>query len=207
MCWGKNNKMNFYVQYQGTPKNINYNHVFVDAQETGSAWCKKNISKTTLFGYCSVGTWENWRKDAKSFPASSLGSNVEGWAGEKWLKSNSKLLDIYKARILALKGLVDGIDFDNVEICEREPSMKKFVTDVIAFAKTQGFLISLRSYQSGITPYCFLAEEVISQNNFKYYQKYKAPIYNLEYKKVSPSIKCTTAITNLALDGKKWQLI
>ena len=196
----------FFVQYQGTPKNINYKHVFVDAQETGSAWCKKNYDKTTLFGYCSIGTWENWRKDAKSFPASALGSNVEGWAGEKWLKPNSKLSEIYTSRIMNLRGLVDGIDFDNVEICEREPSMKKFVKDMIIFARKQGFLISLRSYHSGEVPYCYLAEQVKSQNTFNYY-KPKAPIFNLEYKTVSSDSRFKTAITNLALDGKKWKLI
>ncbi len=34
--------------------------------------------------YLSVGTWENWRPDAASFPASVKGSG-NGWPGEKWL--------------------------------------------------------------------------------------------------------------------------
>lgn len=196
----------FYVQYQGTPKNLNYENVFVDADEVGTAWLKKSISKTKLFAYCSVGTWENWRKDAKSFPAAALGSNVEGWAGEKWLKPNSSLLGIYKTRISKLFTLVDGIDFDNVEICERESGLKAFVLDVISFAKSQGFLISLRSYQSGATPYCYLAEQVKSQNSFNRY-KPKAQIFNLEYTNVVKDSRFTTAITNLALDGKKWKIL
>ncbi len=196
----------FYVQYQGTPKNLNYENVFVDADEVGTAWLKKSISKTKLFAYCSVGTWENWRKDAKSFPAAALGSNVEGWAGEKWLKPNSGLLGIYKARISKLFALVDGIDFDNVEICEREPGLRTFVNDCISFAKSQGFLVSLRSYHSGATPYCYLAEQVKSQNTFNQY-KPKAQVFNLEYSNVVKDSRFTTAITNLALDGKKWKIL
>lgn len=196
----------FFVQYQGTPKSVNYEHVFVDADEVGSSWLKKNKDKTKLFSYISVGTWENWRKDAKSFPAAALGSNVEGWAGEKWLKPNSKLLAIYKARIDKLFTLVDGIDFDNVEICEREPGLKAFVNDCIYYAKAKGFLISLRSYHSGASPYCYLAEEVKSQNTFGKY-KPKATLFNLEYSNVVKDSRFTTAITNLALDGKKWKIV
>lgn len=194
----------FYVQYQGTPKSVSYENVFVDADEVGSAWLKKNAPKTKLFAYISVGTWEKWRKDAKDFPAASLGSNVEGWAGEKWLKPNSKLISIYKKRISSLFTLVDGIDFDNVEICEREPGLKAFVNECISFAKAQGFLVSLRSYHSGATPYCYLAEEVKSQNTFNQY-KPKATLFNLEYKSVVKDSRFYTAITNLALDGKKWK--
>lgn len=196
----------FFVQYQGTPKSVNYEHVFVDADEVGSSWLKKSKDKTKLFAYISVGTWENWRKDAKSFPSAALGSNVEGWAGEKWLKPNSKLLGIYKTRIDKLFTLVDGIDFDNVEICEREPGLKSFVKDCISYAKSKGFLISLRSYHSGAIPYCYLAEQVKSQNTFGQY-KPKATLFNLEYSNVVKDSRFTTAITSLALDGKKWKIV
>ncbi len=196
----------FFVQYQGTPKNINFEHVFVDTQEVSATWAKSAMTKTKLFGYCSIGTWENWRKDAKDFPAAALGSSVAGWAGERWLKPNSKLNEIYRARIAKMKGLVDGVDFDNVEICEREPSMKRFVQDMVAFASYQGLLVSLRSYHSGATPYCYLAEQVKSQNTFAKY-KPKAQIFNLEYTNVSKDSRFTTAITNLSLTGKKWILL
>jgi hypothetical protein len=34
--------------------------------------------------YIDAGTWENWRPDAASFPASVLGAH-NGWRGEQWL--------------------------------------------------------------------------------------------------------------------------
>jgi hypothetical protein len=199
--------MSFYVQYQGTPKRTDYAHVFVDADEVTSTWVSQAKNKTKLFGYCSVGTWENWRKDAKEFPSASLGSNVDGWKGEKWLKNNSKLPNIYKARLDRLKRLgFKGVDFDNVEICEREPAIKSTVKEIISYAQSLGLLISLRSYHSGKTPYCYLAEQVKSQGTFNKY-KPKALLFNLEYEKVSKDSRFQTAITNLALDGKKWIVV
>jgi hypothetical protein len=52
--------------------------------------------------YVSVGTWEDWRADAGAFPASVLGKDDAGWAGEKWL-------DI---RRIDLLGPVIGARFD-----------------------------------------------------------------------------------------------
>lgn len=197
----------FFVQYQGTPKTINFKRIFVDADEVSASWVEKMRRKTSLFAYCSVGTWENWRKDAKDFPAASLGSGVDGWVGEKWLKNNSKLFDIYVKRVNHILALgFDGIDFDNVEICEREPSIKPLVKNIISYAKTNGLLISLRSYHSGEKPFCYLAEEVKSQNTFNSY-KPKALLYNLEYKSVAHDDRFITAVTSLVLDGKKWRIV
>ncbi len=42
--------------------------------------------------YIDVGTWENWRPDARRFPASVLGRG-NGWPGERWL-------DIRRLRVL-----------------------------------------------------------------------------------------------------------
>src|SRR5947209_3274497 len=33
--------------------------------------------------YFSAGSWEDWRADASSFPATVLGNNLDGWPGEK----------------------------------------------------------------------------------------------------------------------------
>ncbi len=72
--------------------------------------------------YISVGTYENWRSDAAAFPSSLLGSNVSGWAGEKWLDvrdvqhAGSTLAKIMNARLdmCRSKGF-DAVEFDNVD--------------------------------------------------------------------------------------------
>lgn len=41
--------------------------------------------KRKVICYISVGTVENWRKDAGQFPKSVIGKDYIGWPGEKWL--------------------------------------------------------------------------------------------------------------------------
>lgn len=72
--------------------------------------------------YLSAGTYENWRSDASQFPAAVLGSDVDGWAGEKWLdvrniqQSGSALHSIMDARLdmCKQKGF-DAVELDNVD--------------------------------------------------------------------------------------------
>jgi hypothetical protein len=68
--------------------------------------------------YVDVGTYENYRSDAASFPASVLGSS-NGWPGEQWLdvRQQSVLLPIMKTRFqnwCVGKGF-DAIEPDNLD--------------------------------------------------------------------------------------------
>jgi hypothetical protein len=68
--------------------------------------------------YLSAGTWEDWRPDAASFPASVLGSGVDGWAGEKWLdiRRIDLLGPIMSARLdLCRQKGFDAVEPDNVD--------------------------------------------------------------------------------------------
>ena len=68
--------------------------------------------------YISAGTWENWRPDAKRFPAVVKGKPDGGWPGERWL--DIRRLDILRPLMreriqrCARKGF-DGVEFDNVD--------------------------------------------------------------------------------------------
>lgn len=42
--------------------------------------------------YISIGTVEDWRGDAGDFPQTAIGNDVHGWAGEKWLDVNDKVM-------------------------------------------------------------------------------------------------------------------
>ena len=68
--------------------------------------------------YVSAGTFENWRPDAGSFPASVQGKPVSGWAGERWLdvRQWNVLGPIMSQRVsmCASKGF-DAVEFDNVD--------------------------------------------------------------------------------------------
>jgi hypothetical protein len=68
--------------------------------------------------YVDVGTWENWRRDAKEFPKSVLGNKDGHWKGERWLDiRQTKILEPIMAHRLDLckkKGF-DGVDPDNLD--------------------------------------------------------------------------------------------
>lgn len=67
--------------------------------------------------YFSGGSWEDWRDDKDSFPESSKGNVMDGWADEKWLYINDLGLRSVMSRRLDLakqKGC-DGVEPDNMD--------------------------------------------------------------------------------------------
>ncbi|MGA2759385.1 MAG: endo alpha-1,4 polygalactosaminidase [Candidatus Cybelea sp.] len=77
--------------------------------------------------YISVGTWENWRPDAKEFPKSVLGHKDGHWKGERWLdiRQTSVLEPIMAARLaLCKKKGFDGVDPDNLDGYENKTGFK-----------------------------------------------------------------------------------
>ena len=67
--------------------------------------------------YFSAGSYENWRDDKDDFPQDSLGLDMDGWAGEKWLDiSHRGLESVMKARLdLAKEKGCDGVEPDNMD--------------------------------------------------------------------------------------------
>jgi hypothetical protein len=68
--------------------------------------------------YVDVGTWENWRPDAKEFPKRVLGNKDGHWKGERWLdiRATSILEPIMAHRLdLCKKKGFDGVDPDNLD--------------------------------------------------------------------------------------------
>lgn len=68
--------------------------------------------------YLNAGAWEDWRPDAKRFPAAAMGRAYEGWPGERWL--DIRRIDLLAPLMLARldqcrdKGF-DGVMLDNVD--------------------------------------------------------------------------------------------
>ena len=68
--------------------------------------------------YLSVGSFEDWRPDAKSFPAAVLGNEYPGWPGERFVDIRAEALRMIMAQRLDLcqqKGF-DGIEPDNMDV-------------------------------------------------------------------------------------------
>lgn len=68
--------------------------------------------------YFSAGSYEEWRSDAATFPASVRGKPLDGWPGESWLdiRDLGTLGPIMQARLdLAKQKGCDGVEPDNVD--------------------------------------------------------------------------------------------
>ena len=67
--------------------------------------------------YIDIGTWENWRPDAKRFPASVKGKS-NGWPGERWLdvRRLSVLKPIMTRRLqMCARKRFDAVEPDNMD--------------------------------------------------------------------------------------------
>ncbi|HIP62302.1 MAG TPA: endo alpha-1,4 polygalactosaminidase [Sulfurovum sp.] len=87
--------------------------------------------------YFSAGSYEEWRSDKDNFPIESLGNNMDGWAGEKWLDiSNEALAPIMKARLdLAVTKGCDGVEPDNMDGYTNDTGFTLSGNDQLAYNK------------------------------------------------------------------------
>jgi len=67
--------------------------------------------------YFSAGSYEEWREDASLFLESTLGNELDGWEGERWLDIRDETLHvIMRSRLdLAKAKGCDGVEPDNVD--------------------------------------------------------------------------------------------
>ena len=85
--------------------------------------------------YVDVGTYEDFRSDAASFPAAVLGQQ-NGWPGEQWLdiRRLDLLAPILRARMdMAVSKGCDGIEPDNVDGYTNSTGFSLTATDQLTF--------------------------------------------------------------------------
>jgi hypothetical protein len=149
--------------------------------------------------YIDVGTWENWRPDAKKFPKSVLGKPDAGWSGERWLdiRQTAILLPIMKARFaMCVKKGFDAVDPDNIDGVENDTGFKltlkeqlTYDRDIAAIAHADGLSVALKSYASeasALEPdFDFVVNEQCAQydecGSFTSFIKAGKAVYDIEY--------------------------
>jgi hypothetical protein len=105
--------------------------------------------------YMSVGSWEDWRPDAAEFPKEIIGSDYEGWEGEKWfdIRNLDILGPLLQARmdLCKAKGF-DGIEPDNLDGYQNETGFAITAEDQLRFnrwlaqeAHARGLAIALKN--------------------------------------------------------------
>lgn len=118
--WKPTPGMKWHIQYTGTVSTSLAVDIYnIDLFDTSTTTISTLRSKGKhVICYLSAGSYENWRPDANKFPASVLGRNLDGWAGERWLdvRRLDILIPIMKARMeLAVKKGCHAVDPDNVD--------------------------------------------------------------------------------------------
>jgi hypothetical protein len=222
----------WYWQLQGTINNKESASIYdVDGFDTSAA----EVARLHALGkrvvcYIDVGTWENWRPDAKQFPKRVLG-NGDGWPGERWL-------DIRQLRILepimtrrfemcARKGF-DGLEPDNIDSQGNDPGFlitlkqqKRYAIWVAGEAHKLGLAVFQKNDPEQAAVLAPYFDGVISEQCNEYqecgswrpYLRAGKPVLNAEYDKSLYPGFCKAdrragiagALFGLALDGSLYK--
>jgi hypothetical protein len=160
--------------------------------------------------YIDAGAWESYRDDAGSFPASVLGSVMDGWPDERWLdiRRIDLLAPILRARMdtCRSKGF-DGLDPDNINGYTNDTSFPLTAADQLRFnrwlateAHKRGLYIALKNdgeqaaalvatYDAAVVEQCVQYGECGLYSPFV---KAGKPVFDIEYS-VKPAAFCPVA--------------
>jgi hypothetical protein len=105
--------------------------------------------------YLNAGAWENWRPDAKRFPAAVMGRGYDGWPGERWL--DIRRIDVLAPIMLARLDLCrdkgfDGVMLDNVNSFTNRTGFSLTAADQLRFniwlaneARSRGLAVGMNN--------------------------------------------------------------
>jgi hypothetical protein len=148
--------------------------------------------------YFSAGSYEEWREDAEDFPVETLGDDLDGWAGEKWLDISSdavRPIMINRLELAKQKGC-DGVEPDNVDGYDNDTGFDLTSNQQLSYnlfladeAHKRGLSIGLKNDLSQITDLesyfdfavneqCHMYKECNYLNQFIYNKK---PVLHAEY--------------------------
>lgn len=153
--------------------------------------------------YIDVGTWENWRPDARRFPHSVLGKPDQGWPGERWLdiRRTRVLLPIMAARFkrCVAKGF-DAVDPDNVNGVENATGFRLTTKEQLAYdraiaalAHRDGLAVALKS-NAGEAAALEPSFDFVVQEQCVQYQECAGPSSFVAHHKAVFDIEYTTSL-------------
>ncbi|MES1184215.1 MAG: endo alpha-1,4 polygalactosaminidase [Myxococcales bacterium] len=161
--------------------------------------------------YVSVGSWEDFRPDAKDFPSAVIGNDYDGWPGEKYVDIRSDALRaVMNARFdLCQRKGFDAIEPDNMDVFElgQDSGFPLTEKDGIAYAKwlanaahSRGLGIGQKNAASitgdiAATYDWALTESCYSDGNWcgdvKAYATANKPVFMCEYEAASFGAACS----------------
>lgn len=180
--------------------------------------------------YIDVGTWENWRPDARRFPRRVLGRS-DGWPGERWLdiRALRTLEPIMTARfrMCARKGF-DALEPDNIAVAGQHSGFPITRAEQLRYARwvaDEAHRLGLAVFQKNdpgqtraLEPW-FDGALVEQCNQYSECGAYRAylragkPVLNAEYRRRLYPGFCSSdervgmmgALYNLALNGRLYR--
>ncbi len=230
--WHPSTALTWYDQLQGEVNNSRAAQAYdIDGFENAASEVEALHSKGIhVICYVDVGTYEPFRPDASSFPASVLGESVEGFSEEQWLdvRQLSTLEPIMAKRFQMCKEKgFDAVDPDNIDGWENETGFPltaaqsdaydEWVASEVhslgmaVFQKNDGDQTGTldADFDGAITEECNVFDEC---SDFEPYIAKGEPVLDLEYG-LATSVFCAAdnaagiegARLNIALDGSVFE--
>lgn len=152
--------------------------------------------------YFSAGSYEEWRSDASDFSQSDLGSELDGWPGERWLNVSSQAVhDIMLARMdIAVQKSCNGIEPDNVDGYINDNGLDLTQQDAINYiqflsdaAHERNLSIALKNAAEIITTVVDMVDYSVNEqcveydecDTFALFIRQGKPVFHVEYPKGS----------------------
>ena len=148
------------MQFSGRiDKSVKADAYDIDAFDSSAALVAKlHTVGRHVVCYIDAGSWENYRPDAKRYPAQVLGKVMDGWPAERWL--DIRRIDVLgpilddRISMCAAKGF-DGVEFDNVDGYSNKTGFPLTAQDQLAFdrwladtAHAHGLAVGLKNTPS-----------------------------------------------------------
>jgi len=202
-CWHPGRKVSWQWQLSRPPKAsalLSVQMYDVDGFETTRTLVHTMHAKgIKAVCYLSAGSWEKWRPDAKTFPASVLGRS-NGWPGERWLdiRKLSVLAPIMRARVrMCARKHFDAIEFDNVDGYQNATGFPLTGAEQLRYdvflansAHRRGMSVLLKNdldqipkllpyFDGALNEQCFQYREC---GDLSWFVRAGKPVFNVEYK-------------------------
>ena len=174
--------------------------------------------------YVNAGGWEEWRPDAAQFQAEVIGSDLDGWEGERWLdiRHIDALAPIMEARMDLCKARgFDGIEPDNVDGFLNDTGFPLTYGDQLRYniwlaeaAHERGLSIGLKNDMEQIPDLLPYFDWALNEQCFEYdecetlvpFIEAGKPVFNVEYE-LEPGQFCEKAgALGFSSIKKKWNL-
>ncbi|KAL1412239.1 hypothetical protein Q8F55_003250 [Vanrija albida] len=170
--------------------------------------------------YFSAGSYEAWRPDAAKFAKTDLGSGVDGWAGENWVKTGSSTVRAAMTSRIALaasKGC-DAIDPDNVDAYNNGNGLGLTTADAVDFVKFLAATAAKYNMSTGLKNAGDIIPSVVSSVAFSVNEqcaeyrecdKYSAfvnagkPVFHIEYPGDAPNPTAAELTASCTASGAK----